>query len=149
MGSARTLFTEDQQQAITGAVEHAEKKTSGELRVYIEEECTGDTLDRASFIFEQLEMHTTRERNGVLFYLATAHRRFAIIGDAGINAVVGDDFWTEIKNLIIEHFKEGKFTEGLSKGIDMAGDALQKHFPRRSDDTNELSNDIVFGGDNA
>ena len=77
----------------------------------------GDVLDRAAWLFKKLGMHKTAERNGVLFYLAVNDRKFAIIGDAGINAKVPAGFWDEISELLKKNFKEGKFTEGLSEGI--------------------------------
>jgi uncharacterized membrane protein len=146
MTSEKELFSEAQQGQIAKAVSEAEKKTSGEIRVYIEEQCAGEVLDRASFVFEQMEMHKTKERNGVLFYVATKDHKFAILGDAGINAVVGSGFWDKIRDAVIDEFRHRHFTEGLCKGIYMAGEALQHYFPYRSGDTNELSDDIVFGG---
>ena len=52
-------------------------------------------LDRAAWVFKKLGMHKTAERNGVLFYLAVDDRKFAIIGDAGINAKVPAGFWDD------------------------------------------------------
>jgi uncharacterized membrane protein len=81
----------------------------------------------------------------VLFYIAVKDHQFAIIGDAGINAVTPDDFWDNIKEEMLQHFKEHRFSDGLVKGITMAGELLKKHFPYQSDDTNELSDEISFG----
>ena len=100
MSTSRNFFTSEQKMAITDAIKQAELNTSGEIRVHIEDKCKGDVLDRASFIFEKLKMHKTQLRNGVLFYLAVKNKKFAILGDAGINAVVPDDFWNEIKNIL-------------------------------------------------
>ncbi len=140
-------FTPEQRERIKHAVHHAEMLTSGELRVYIEDKCKGDVLDRAAFVFAEMLMHKTKDRNGVLIYLALQDHKFAIIGDAGINIKVGDDFWNKIKADMQAHFKESRFTDGLVQGIMEAGNALQQHFPRAHDDSNELSNDIVFGKD--
>lgn len=96
-------------------------------------------------MFEKLEMHKTELRNGVLFYLSISDRKFAILGDAGINAVTPDNFWEEIKEAVINHFKDEKYSEGLSTGIKMAGKALQEHFPYQKDDVNELSDEISYG----
>jgi uncharacterized membrane protein len=90
-------------------------------------------------------MHKTELRNGVLFYLAVDDRKFAILGDAGINQEVPDDFWEEIKEKMAEKFKEGLFAEGLSQGIRMAGEQLKAHFPYQEDDVNELSDEISYG----
>ena len=138
-------FTSHDLERINHAVEAAEKLTSGEVRVYIEDKCRIDVLDRAAFVFAELMMHKTAERNGVLIYLALNDKKFAIIGDVGIHAKVGDSFWNEIREQMKEHFRQSNFTEGLVHGILDAGTALQQHFPRSDNDNNELSNEIVFG----
>lgn len=141
---ASQFFNEDQKKLITGAVKEAELNTSGEIRVHIESDCKEDVLDRAAFLFEKLEIHKTELRNGVLFYLSIKDRKFAILGDAGINAVTPDNFWEEIKETVINHFKKSEFDIGLSTGIKMAGQALKEHFPYQKDDVNELSDEISF-----
>ena len=141
---ASTFFTKEQQAQILAAVKEAENETSGEIRVHIETSCQEDVLDRAAWIFKKLGMHKTAERNGVLFYLAVDDRKFAVIGDAGINSKVPAGFWDDVKDLLQNNFREGKFTEGLSEGIILAGTHLKKHFPHKKDDVNELSDEISF-----
>ncbi|MBL7111430.1 MAG: TPM domain-containing protein [Bacteroidales bacterium] len=139
------LFTTEQKARIKQAIRDAEKNTSGEIRVHIDKKCKADVLDRAAYLFEQLKMHKTKLRNGVLFYLATEDHKFAILGDAGINSVVPDHLWDDIKDLMTECFKEGQFTEGLESGIKLAGEQLKKQFPYQLDDENELDDEISFG----
>lgn len=143
--SAFDFFTEAQEGQIEAAIAEAELKTSGEIRVHLETKCRENVLDRAAYIFEQLEMHETAERNGVLFYLATDSHHFAILGDAGINAKVPEGFWEEIKEMTFSNFKKGEFLEGLVNGILKAGEKLSTHFPYQIDDVNELSNQISYG----
>ncbi len=145
MTNVKNFFSKEQQTEIKKAILNAELDTSGEIRVHIENECRGDVLDRASFIFGKLDMDKTEMRNGVLFYLAVQSKKFAIIGDTGINKEVPENFWAEIKEVMEGNFKSGKFTEGLSTGIEMAGVRLKKHFPYHIDDINELSDEISFG----
>ncbi len=139
------FFSEEEKQKIMEAIREAEKNTSGEIRVHIEKDCKTDVLDRAAYIFEKLKMHKTKLRNGVLFYLAVEDRKFAILGDAGINKVTPDDFWENIKEAMLALFREGKFADGLVKGILMAGEKLKEHFPYQADDINELPDDISYG----
>lgn len=139
------IFTKDQKRNIVNAIKQAELNTSGEIRVHIEKSCKGDVLNRAAYIFDKLNMQKTELRNGVIFYLAIQNKKFAILGDAGINKKVPDNFWENIKNTMLEYFKEQKFSEGLVKGITMAGEQLKTHFPYQSDDVNELPDDISFG----
>ena len=138
------FFTKEQQAAILAAVKEAENQTSGEIRVHIETSCDEDVLDRSAWLFKKLGMHKTAERNGVLFYLAVQDRKFAVIGDAGINAMVPEGFWNDVKEVLLKRFREGKFAEGLSEGIIMAGEHLKKHFPHKKDDVNELPDEISF-----
>ncbi len=142
---AQDQFTLGQKREIVKAVQQAELNTSGEIRVHIENKCKGDVLDRAADVFAMLKIHKTALRNGVLFYLALNDRKFAILGDAGINAVVPDNFWETTKDAMLEHFKQGNFVMGLVKGVDLAGEKLKEHFPYHKDDVNELPDDISFG----
>jgi len=138
------VFTEEEQGQIRVAVENAEKNTSGEIRVCVEKTCSEEVLDRAAKYFYQLDMDKTKLRNGVLIYLATVDRKFAIIGDAGINQVVPETFWDDTKNAMLEQFKYGKLVEGICTGLTMAGQQLKKYFPYMDDDRNELPDDIAF-----
>ncbi|MEX0986014.1 MAG: TPM domain-containing protein [Bacteroidales bacterium] len=142
---AANFFNKEQKLRLKEAIARAELNTSGEIRLHVDNHCRIDVLDCAAAWFGKLKMHKTEQRNGVLFYLAIKERKFAIIGDAGINAVTPDDFWDNIKEEMLALFREDKFTEGLVKGIDMAGEKLKEHFPYQSDDENELSDEISFG----
>ena len=143
---ATSSFLGDQEQAnVLAAISDAESQTSGEIRLHLESRCKGDVLDRAAVVFETLAMHKTALRTGVLFYLATEDRKFAILGDGGINAVVPDNFWNDVKNRVIDGLASGKPAEGIASGIRLAGEQLSAHFPLEANDINELSNDISFG----
>lgn len=137
-------FGKEDQKRVIKAIEEAELNTSGEIRVHVESKCKEDILDHAAFIFEELGMHKTDERNGILFYIALKDHKFAVIGDAGINSKVGDQFWQEIRDEMIPFFKNGDLSGGLIKGIDKAGKQLKTYFPYQSNDKNELSNEISF-----
>lgn len=143
--TADKFFSKLEQADIESAIKEAELNTSGEVRVHIENKLKGDVLDRAAYIFKTLEMHRTKERNGVLFYLAVESKKFAILGDAGINIKVPDNFWDNIKEKMAENFKHNEFTEGLITGIVLTGEQLKKHFPYQEDDVNELTDEISFG----
>lgn len=138
------VFTDEEQLRIQNSVTDAEKNTSGEIRVCVEKTCSDDTLDRAAKYFTQLNMQKTRLRNGVLIYVATVDRKFAIIGDAGINKVVPPDFWDSAKEEMLSHFKYGNLVEGITTGVAKAGEQLKKYFPHLLDDKNELPDDIAF-----
>ncbi len=141
---ARKFFTTEQQHEIVEAIRQAEANTSGEIRVHIENHCRGDIMDRSAMVFNILKMNETAERNGVLIYLAIKDKKFSIIGDEGINKMVEHDFWNDVKDMMAGHFRNGNFTEGIIQGVLRVGEKLKTFFPHKSDDINELSDDISF-----
>lgn len=139
------FFSQEEQYRILAAIAEAEQNTSGEIRIHLENRCRIAVLDRAAYIFKQIDMQKTAQRNGVLFYLAIKDRKFAILGDGGINSVVEEGFWDSIRDAASSHFKEGRFVDGLVEGILACGKKLKDHFPHFSDDVNELKDEISFG----
>ncbi|TKC00107.1 TPM domain-containing protein [Pedobacter cryophilus] len=139
-----SLLSDKEQEKIKHSIEWAEKATSGEVRVCIEKKCSKDAYERAIECFFDLKMQETKQRNGVLVYVALEDHKFAIIGDSGINEVIPDGFWDTTKNLMLEKFKHQEVAEGISLGIIEAGKQLKKYFPYNSDDINELPDDITF-----
>jgi uncharacterized membrane protein len=145
MAKTEAFLSKEDEQEIVQAIVSAEKNTSGEIRVHIEERSEKAPLDRAQEVFFELHMNETKDRNGVLFYVCVADKKFAIIGDEGIDKVVESDFWDCTKDIVISNFKESNFKNGLVEGILRAGERLKKYFPYQSDDVNELSNEISKG----
>jgi uncharacterized membrane protein len=142
----KELFTEAQKERLMQAVREAEKLTSGEIRLFVESHCAYvNPADRAMEIFASLKMEETKYRNGVLIYVALKDRQYAIYGDAGIHARVGNDFWLAAAKSLEEHFRDGRVTEGLEHCIRTIALSLGQHFPYEEGDQNELPDDIVFG----
>lgn len=137
-------FTESQKEAMVAAIRQAEKDTSGEIRIHFENHCKKEVLDQAADVFAELKMHTTAERNGVLIYVALEDKKLAILGDAGINAKVPDNFWDDVKSRMVELFKQGEIAEGVCQAAIEVGKHLKQFFPYQKDDVNELSDDISF-----
>ena len=143
--SKEVFLTNEEEQEIVAAISMAEKETSGEIRVHIEKTTSIGAYERALEVFEELKMHQTELKNGVLIYLAVADKTFVICGDKGINDVVPEDFWDTTKDAMMSHFKSGNFKQGLIDGIQKAGAQLKNYFPWQEGDTNELSNEISKG----
>ena len=140
------IFSTEEQDRIVQAISVAEAKTSGEIRLVIDKKLVADSaLDAAVFYFEELEMHKTGLRNGVLIYLAVEDHAFAIIGDRGLDTKVEANFWDETKELMVSFFRRDGIVEGIIAGIHDVGEQLQKYYPRGIDDVNELPDDIYFG----
>ena len=140
------FLTADQQKTVVDAVRIAEKGTSGEIRIHIDGDCTGDPMKRAEEVFNKLRMDETKLRNGVLIYVACNTKVFAIIGDKGINEAVPEHFWKDVTEVMESDFRKGQFTEGLVHAVLLAGEKLRDFFPYQTDDVNEQPDDISFGG---
>jgi uncharacterized membrane protein len=145
MSQVEDFLSKEDEQVIVEAIRVAEKNTSGEIRVHIEQTTSKVPFDRALEVFYELRMNETQQQNGVLFYFAVADKSFAICGDKGINDVVSADFWDCTKDKMTEQFKAGNFKQGIVDGILNAGEQLKKYFPWSEEDTNELSNEISKG----
>lgn len=131
-------------QRITDAIAEAERKTSGEIRVYLQRgELSGDALPIAHKKFHELGMTKTAERNGVLVFVAPRAQKFAVVGDEGIHQKCGEAFWQQLVAGMAAHFRSENFTEAVVHGITGAGDLLAEHFPRQENDRNELPNTII------
>ena len=143
----KQFFSDGEQELIVEAIRQAELKTSGEVRVFVESKCSFmDAIDRAAELFFKLEMDKTKDRNGVLVYMAMDDRQLAVFGDENIHKKVGDEYWqAEVKKMISE-FSKQHFAEGISQIVNDIGESLQKFFPYDHDnDKNELPDEIVFG----
>ncbi len=141
------FFTDAEKAQIVEAIRNAERRTSGEVRVFVESRCRYmDPLDRAAEIFFMLEMDETDDRNAVLLYVAMKDRQLAVFGDEGIHNKVGSEYWTKEVELLISKFNSENYGEGISQCVTDIGEALHHFFPFDNDtDKNELPDEIVFG----
>lgn len=143
----KALIDED---AVKRAIEGAEGRSSGEVRVSVSTFFWGNVRRAAEGAFARLGMDRTEQRNGVLFFVVPSRRTFVVLGDEGIHAKVGQEFWDSVAAAMSERFKAGDFTGGLVHGITEAGGRLAEHFPNQGPrDQNELSDEVDFGGDPA
>ena len=140
---ARDFLKQLHHDDIIAAIRKAEQKTSGEIRVFISRHEPHDAVAAAQAEFMRLGMDKTKEKNGVLIFVAPRARKFAIIGDAGVHARCGDEFWTQVAAEMTGHFKKSEFTQGILHAIHKAGELLARHFPRRPGDQNQLPDDIA------
>ena len=143
----QSYFTEPEQARIVEAIKNAEMRTSGEVRIYIENKCRFmNPVHRAQEMFYKLGMQNTAAKNGVLVYVAIKDRQLAVFGDAGIHEKVGSAFWEAQVQKMLAAYKASHYAEGLANMITAIGEALKQHFPYdAATDKNELSDDIVFG----
>jgi uncharacterized membrane protein len=144
MALLRDFFTGDDQKSIAAAIMEAESRTSGEIRVRVEAKTGEDPMQAARRAFEALGMRNTELHNGVLFFVAVEDRKFIVLGDDGINGKVPGDFWDSVRDVVIGHFRGGRFAQGLTEGIKIAGKQLASYFPYERGDVDELPNAISF-----
>jgi uncharacterized membrane protein len=141
------FFSETEKEIIASAIKAAERSTSGEVRVFIESKCRFmNALDRAAEVFVELNMQQTMQRNGVLLYIAMKDRQLAVFGDEGIHQKVGIEFWNSSIKDMVQYFNKENYAQGIAEVVIKIGNALKQHFPYdEKGDTNELSDEVVFG----
>jgi len=143
----KELIARKDQDMIVACIAAAEKRTTGEIRVYVESHCPGEPLQRCEELFPAMKMHETKARNGVLIYLALKDRKFAIAGDEGIHRKAGGNgYWEAAAAELKQFLSRGLMTQGLCHCVQQVGALLAVHFPPDGTETeNELPDDIVFG----
>jgi uncharacterized membrane protein len=142
---AEDFLTDAERKVVAAAIAEAERATSGEIRVHIEDHIEEDVLRHAAFVFGELGMQHTRDRNGILIYVCVADRLVAVLGDKGIDEKVPEGFWDGTVAVLKEHFAAGRQAEGLCEAVRKVGERLSTFFPPRHDDRNELSNEVTYG----
>ena len=145
---ARRLLSDADFDAITAAIAKAEAETSGQIKVHLERRVHGGTADalaRARDVFAQLGLHRTDGRDAVLIYLAIEDRKLALVGDEGIHARVGDEYWTVVRDHMVRSLRAGAPRQALVHAVEEVGRVLREHFPRRPGDANDLSDEVSIG----
>jgi len=138
------FFSRKEKKQILEAVREAEENTSGEIRVHLEYHAREPVYGHAQKVFQKIGITKTAERNGVLIFLATRNKKFAVLGDVGINEKVPEGFWNDVVQIMQEHFKKNKFAEGISEAVLRIGEKLKAYFPHQTNDKNELSDNISY-----
>ena len=138
------FFSKKEKEQILAAVREAEKNTSGEIRVHLEYKTRGPVYGHAQKVFQRIGMTKTAQRNGVLIYLATHDKKFAVLGDVDINEKVPEGFWHDVVGILEAHFKQNKFAEGISEAALRIGEKLKAYFPYQANDKNELPDGISY-----
>ena len=144
----RHIFSDADFEAIAAAIARAEALTSGQIKVHLERRVhgrTGDALARAKQVFAHLALHRAADRHAVLIYLALEDRKLAIIGDVGIHARVGDEYWSAIRDRMVEGLRANAARDAIVGAVDEVGRVLREHFPRRPEDTNDTGDEVSVG----
>ncbi|MDQ6610570.1 MAG: TPM domain-containing protein [Bacteroidota bacterium] len=143
----KEFFTAEESSQLVSAIQKAELRTSGEVRLFVESKCRFvNAVDRANEIFLKLQMDKTELRNATLIYIAMKDKQAAVFGDVGIHEKVGEDYWKDVVSKMLLQFGQEKLIDGICSSIAQLGEALVYYFPYNKDtDKNELPDEIVFG----
>lgn len=138
----RAFLREADLDAVAHAIAGEEARTSAEIRVHLDHRCPGEAMARAVAVFERLGMHRTAARHGVLIYVSVEDHKLAVLGDRGIHERVGQAYWERLVDAVLAHFRDERPRDGLLHAVGEVGTVLARHFPRRPDDVNELSDQV-------
>lgn len=137
------FFSDEDLAKIEAATRDAEKNTSGEIRVVIRSRYSdgleGNLHAQVQHEFEKYGLGNTRDQTGVLVLLVLEAQKFMIWGDDGIHAKLPQGYWDVLAVGMSAHFKKRNYVQGVCEAVSEVGRRLAEHFPRKSDDVNELS----------
>ena len=98
---------------------------------------------RAREQFLAQNLHTTRERTGVLLYVSVAERHVELLADAGIHACVPAGTWDQVVIDLTARVKAGQVGAGFIEAVNTVGVQLATHFPAAGVNPNELPDHLV------
>jgi len=141
------FLSDDELHQIALKIKEKELLTAGEIVVSIKEKKAffhkkKSVLEYAVSEFNRLGIKKTRDKTGILIFILLKEREFYILADSAINDKVATNTWELVKDKMEASFREKKFREGIINAVDEVGAILSEHFPRKSDDTNELSDEV-------
>jgi uncharacterized membrane protein len=129
---------------VAAAIREAEKKSSGQIVVFITRHRPEDILRFARKSFRRLKLHRTEKRNGVLIAVAPAAQKVAIFGDKALHSKSDEAFWEEVIRQMQPDLKKGEFTDAIVGAVEKVGSVLATHFPPdTSSRQNEISDEVV------
>ncbi len=100
---------------------------------------------RALLAFYEQGLYKTRDASGVLFFISLFEHRVWVLADQGIYTKVSRETLQEYASAVAGGIRDGRAAELLCQEIDRVGAVLASHFPARSDDVNELSDEVRVG----
>ena len=138
------FLTDQQIASLVEAIQTAEDHSTGEIRIHIDSNTTGNNAEIAFEVFRTLCKDKTAARNAVLFHVNFEQKYLTIIGDEGIHEKVNQTFWEIMHDKITTEFAKGNFHDGLKNAVLETGLELKKYFPITGENPNELPNEITF-----
>jgi putative membrane protein len=98
----------------------------------------------ARYMFLELGLTETEDRNAVLFFVATGESYVEVIADVGLQARLSDSaVWDRIIATFVEDVREGNIAEGYARAIDGCADVMAEHFPNRDGAPNRFPDRLI------
>lgn len=95
--------------------------------------------------FYHRKVHETKDHTGILVYISLFEHKVRVLADTGIDAVVGKQAWQEVVDTITTGIHEKRQGKAILEAVRICGKLLSQHFPRKSDDRNELGDAMIIG----
>ena len=98
---------------------------------------------RAVMLFKTGAERRTIGRTGILIYLSMAEHRAEIVGDEAITKVTTPETWGDAMAALLTDVKQGRPADGIVAAVGIIGEVLAQHFPKSSEDTNEIPDKLI------
>ena len=98
---------------------------------------------RAISLFKVGAEAKTVGSTGVLLYVSMKEHRAEIVADEAIARKVAPEVWGDAMVALLDRVKAGKPGEGMAEAVRQMGIVLAEHFPKGSDNPNELSDRLI------
>ncbi len=98
---------------------------------------------RAIMMFKVGTEAKTIGRTGVLLFLSMKEHRAEIVADEEIAKLVVPEVWGDAMIALLDRVKAGKPGEGMAEAVRQMGIVLAEHFPKGSENPNELPDRLI------
>ncbi|MEM8889986.1 MAG: TPM domain-containing protein [Bacteroidota bacterium] len=100
-------------------------------------------IRRAEHFFIREEVFMTRERTGILIFMALFEHEVVVLADEGINGAVEQETWNDLIDETVHAIKKKNVCQGIINAINRSAKILkEKGVEIRPDDTDELPNQL-------
>lgn len=96
--------------------------------------------ERAVRAFFEEGLYRTRDETGILIFISLLEHKVWILGDRGINEKINPESWQALAQQVAEGIKANNAADAVVRVITQCGEELRKHFPKKDDDIDELTN---------
>ena len=153
MPATKRYFNQQDQQAITQAVEQAEHGHVGEIQVVIEghipcsQAYRQDAKMRARELFAELGVWDTEFNSGVLLYINLCEQSVEIVIDRGIQKATQQHAWDNICQQLLNQMRQQAYRQAVVDAVIAIGDVLHQFYDQKTVDVaDELGNAPILLG---